>query len=115
MARWRGLRRAGDGAAMIEFKASVMDYYDLLGILVSEKDANGNRTHIAKPVDFEFVPHEPHKLITRGTIQLEIEQGKALMTALWDAGVRPHGIGDKSSEIRRIENHLEDMRKLVFK
>lgn len=39
---------------------------------------------------------------------------QAIMDAGWEAGIRPLGHADESSAIRRVEDHLADMRRLVF-
>ncbi len=39
---------------------------------------------------------------------------QAIMDAAWEVGMRPVGYEDERSSVKRIENHLEDMRRLVF-
>lgn len=47
------------------------------------------------------------------TMQLSLEDASLLMTELWNAGVRPAGVGSQG-ELAAVKYHLEDMRNLFF-
>lgn len=40
---------------------------------------------------------------------------QAIVTAAWEAGIRPAGYGDVRESITATKAHLDDMRKLAFK
>ena len=49
------------------------------------------------------------------SVRLDHREAKALMSALWQAGVRPDVHDrDPNAQINAMTNHLEDMRRLVF-
>ncbi len=56
----------------------------------------------------ELIPRACHPKDTDDIVQ-------AIINAAWDAGMRPDGYKDEASSITRIEDHLADMRRLVFK
>lgn len=57
---------------------------------------------------------EPNETVTSPTVSLSFEEAEALITELWNSGVRPSGVGG-SGELAATKAHLEDMRTLVFK
>lgn len=100
----------------MEFRAATVDWMDKVSIILCERDYSSNCiASIAEPVKFVMKRHEPGTLITDPTIDLSYQEARQLMDALWQAGVRPSEHKSTSGEVRRLEAHLEDMRKLVFK
>jgi len=84
-------------------------------LLVRESDGTDGTSNVALAIqDLAFVkpgeriPEACNPLDTSGLVQ-------AIINAAWDAGMRPHGHKDEASSITRIEDHLADMRRLVFK
>jgi hypothetical protein len=67
---------------------------------------------VVKPVVAEVI--DPIETITRPTVSLSFDEATALITELWDAGVRPGNVG-QVGELVATKAHLEDMRFLVFK
>ncbi len=47
-------------------------------------------------------------------IRLDQENAQELMDTLWDAGLRPAGAAGSAGQLSAVENHLADMRKMVF-
>lgn len=87
-------------------------------IYIVETDANDRIIKQAKPLDIQMedIPEEMIELtptfkfpLTRGAAFLE-----GLSKALQEIGFRDR-VSNRDGEIKRLENHLEDMRTLVFK
>ena len=97
----------------MKFRVACLDYNDSVGILICEEDYNGRITHVADQIQPAMRPHDMN-LIHSPTLQMSSMEAAALMTRMWEAGVRPHGIKTQDGEVRRLENHLADMRRLVF-
>lgn len=58
----------------------------------------------AKPISYDVYP----------TFQLSNRNAQALMDQLWQCGVRPTEGKGSAGQLKAVEYHLEDMRKLVF-
>ena len=84
-------------------------YVEFLGYI---EHPDGERS-IVKPMQLILERQKRDEYITEGSLRLDMEPAQSLMTAMWNAGLRPHGIKTSDGEVRRIEAHLEDMRKLV--
>lgn len=67
---------------------------------------------VAKPLVFHVVD-ETLAEVVQPSVTMSLEDAAGLMTELWNAGVRPEGVGTVG-EIAALKHHLEDMRKLVF-
>jgi hypothetical protein len=74
--------------------------------------ASPDTVAVAKTLVFETI--EPNETIARPSMSLTFEEAEALITELWNSGVRPSGVGS-SGELAATKAHLEDMRTLVFK
>jgi len=48
-------------------------------------------------------------------IKLEIQQAQQLIDELWQCGLRPSEGTGSAGSLKATENHLSDMRKIVFK
>ena len=100
----------------MEFRVVKNEYMDRVDILVGELDyRTGKIGRVAEYVEFEMVDRGPGSLISRATIELDSYAAVALMNALWGVGIRPTDFKSPGGEIKRLEDHLADMRKLVFK
>ena len=99
---------------MIEFKAAVQPWSDMVAILAVEKDGFGKMAYVAKPLELTLERMEEGSLIERGTLELPHQSAQSLLNALWNAGLRPTDFKSPNGEINRLEAHLADMRKLVF-
>lgn len=100
----------------MEFKAASLDWMDRVSILGCQRDhSTGKIAYVAKLVEFTMEPHKPGGFIQNGTFELDAQAATSLMNALWQAGVRPSDFKNPSGEINRMEAHLADMRRLLFK
>lgn len=61
----------------------------------------------------EWVDHKEGEIIDPSS-SLEIKDAQYLMDSLWDCGIRPTEGNGSAGAIRATENHLKDMRRLVF-
>ena len=61
----------------------------------------------------EFVQVEPGDDVSP-LIRLQQKEAQQLMNTLWDAGLRPAGAAGSAGQLGAVENHLADMRKIVF-
>ena len=72
----------------------------------------GSSIVVAKPLTFESYENGE---IAKPFLQLSIHTAQQLMDELWQCGLRPtEGTGSAGS-LKATENHLADMRKIVFK
>lgn len=45
---------------------------------------------------------------------LAANSARSLMTALWEAGVRPYSFNDPRGEIARMEAHIKDLQQVIW-
>jgi len=76
------------------------------------KQIDGNTLAIGRGVLFEVVPEGQE---IEPTLSLPIESAQELMDSLWQCGLRPSEGSGSAGALRATQNHLEDMRKIVFK
>jgi hypothetical protein len=99
----------------MEIRAQLTEWSDSVAILIGELDhTTGKIGFIAKPIEFIMETYTLG-LIAKPTIELDARSAVGLMTALWKAGIRPGDYKSADGEIKRLEDHLADMRTLVFK
>lgn len=67
-----------------------------------------------RTAEFTTEPVDPPVLNLMPPILLSDDEAEDLMTALWDAGVRPRSGEGHTSHIQALSKHLEDMRKIAF-
>lgn len=99
---------------MIVFRAARDINWDDVRVIAATLKLDGRIYAVAKPVEFDLKPYD-YRTLTDPTFRFTNDEAQNLMSALWEAGIRPAGVSSPSSEIKRMEAHLEDMRKLVFK
>lgn len=99
----------------MRFRAICRDFMNDVAILSYRPDADDKMRCIAKPVVLEFAERDLGTPIGEPTWQLHIDEARSLMTALWEAGVRPNGVSDKSEVLNAMKEHLEDLRRVAFK
>lgn len=86
---------------------------DAVKIWIVSEDAHGNRS-IAKPMQLEFVPHK-RGMITDPSLIFVGPVARQFFPAFHDAIIRSGYLKPKKDEsIEAIQNHLADMRKIVF-
>lgn len=82
------------------------------GYEVYIREDKGKRivTNIALTVE-DYIEGE----LTSPCMIMEQNEAQQIMDALWLAGVRPNNGEGSDAQVNSIKNHLEDMRKIVFK
>lgn len=71
--------------------------------------ARDGKESVACPLTMEAYTTD---ILMHPLLSLSPEEAEALITELWNAGVRPAGVGS-SGELAAVKYHLEDMRKLT--
>jgi hypothetical protein len=99
----------------LTFRAFFEDYANRVSIIIGRQDITGEVTQLVAPVQMTMEPRIEGMMITNPSMQFSPAEAENLMTALWDAGIRPRNHISPDGEIRRLNDHLQDMRKLVFK
>ncbi len=100
----------------MEFRAASVEWMDRVDILVCQRDHTTDKIgSVAEPLQFTMKARDPGMPILQATLELSSQEASNLMNALWQAGVRPSDFKHPSGEVNRLEAHLSDMRKLVFK
>ena len=75
--------------------------------------ANNNEFMVAEPM--VFTKREPYEMNSTPTTTLSPQNAQVLMDDLYAAGIRPtEGTGSAGS-LKATQDHLQDMRTLVFK
>lgn len=97
----------------LRFSAQLFDFNNSVGILAQTVDANGHRYMVAKPVEFTMENIGDH-VIKDPTFYLDFDAAQSLLDTLIESGMRPTKLANPSGEIARINDHLQDMRTLVF-
>ena len=70
----------------------------------------------AKPVEFEWKDIEPGEATDHEPMmQLSKYNAQLLMDGLWQCGIRPTEQVGSVGQLKATQDHLEDMRRLVFK
>jgi hypothetical protein len=79
-------------------------------------ETNGYPSHVAKPVELEFVPMEEGK-ISQPTVSINSLEGqqllKSLIEELENQGIRADKEAKNEGELIASKYHLEDLRKLL--
>lgn len=78
-------------------------------ILIVEQWQDGQA--VAKPLEFEVVK-EGHRI--EPTIRITTREAQQLMDDLWQCGLRPSEGTGSAGALKATQNHLQDMRRLVF-
>ena len=99
---------------MIEVRA-VRHHNRFCGISIFIDEVRGDKIFVAEPVVMK--EHEPFESDygVGPTVQLEKHAAQKLMDDLWDCGLRPSEGSGSAGQLAAVQNHLEDMRKLISK
>jgi hypothetical protein len=89
----------------IESQAFYRVWNDDIAVWVVGKDAEGQRV-TGRSINFEAA----NGLVTEPTYSLSRKAAQALMSSLWEAGIRPAQAKDGDGQAK----HLEDMRAIAF-
>ena len=93
----------------VEVKAVKREWADGISILMREKIPQG--WAYAQPITMQY-QEEP--LIVEPTLTITYSAAQALMDDLWQAGLRPSEGSGSAGSLKATQEHLADMRKLVF-
>ena len=99
---------------MIEFRAAKEIWTDSVSLYAREQLKGDTSFLVADGI--KRVRLAPGELAPK-FIELPIMEGYAqsLFDALWEVGFRPHNGESSVAHVNAINDHLQDMRKLVFK
>lgn len=94
---------------MIEIRAYLTNYDIAIGLVVLERNREGDITHFGQPI--AMVPVEGQRI--EPCVEFDPKKGAAqtLMDDLWRCGVRPTEYGS-SGQIAAIEAHLKTVREI---
>lgn len=84
--------------------------YDQLAIVICDRTPTQNL--VAKPLVFE---EHTEGLPKKPTVKLRRAEAQQLFDLLWKEGYRPADGTGNAGHTQALGNHLEDMRRLVFK
>lgn len=96
---------------MLEIKAIKSEYgfASDIGLLVLDRETR----QALDSVQMVTVPIGAR--IPQTPLTLSPTQAQILMDSLWDCGLRPSEGSGSAGALKAVQNHLEDMRTLVFK
>lgn len=86
--------------------------YEGDGIQLFVMESRDGKGYHAAPC--EMVEHQEGGIM-QPHLRLDMDKAQVLMNELWDCGIRPAGAKGSAGQLKAVERHLEDMRKLVFK
>jgi hypothetical protein len=89
-----------------EIRATAAPWYSGIELLVRDGDSFG--------VSIVMEHREPGYIVDP-TMKISRDAAQILMDDLWGAGIRPSDGSGNTGQLRATENHLKDMRKIVFK
>jgi len=95
-----------------EFMARREDWAEGIS-LYCRQVITGVGSSIAQPLTFKA--YEPGTVITEPIIRISIQEAQNLMDELWRCGLRPTEGTGSAGAFAALQNHLKDMRALVFK
>ena len=99
----------------LKVAARRFDYDEEIKILVFERDEfTGRKVAIAKPVEFELVETGNYIKGFDATLSIGNETAQCLMDDLWSCGIRPAEGAGSAGALAATEQHLADMKRLVF-
>ena len=99
---------------MIEVRA-VRHVARFSGISIFVDEVRGDKFFSALPLEMtERKPYESD-YGPGPTVQLEKHAAQKLIDDLWDCGLRPSEGSGSAGQLAAVQNHLEDMRKLLSK
>jgi hypothetical protein len=99
---------------MIEIRA-VRHHARFPGVSIFVDEVRGDKFFCALPLKMtERKPYESD-YGPGPTVQLDKHAAQKLMDDLWDCGLRPSEGSGSAGQLAAVQNHLEDMRKLISK
>lgn len=98
---------------MIEVRA-VRHHARFPGVSIFIDEVRGDKFFCALPL--EMTERKLYEVDAPGpTVQLDKHAAQKLIDDLWDCGLRPSEGSGSAGQLAAVQNHLEDMRKLLSK
>jgi len=88
------------------------DFLRSIEVLFAEKSFNGELLHVGQPL--VFTTQENAALIAAPTFSLQPEDAQKLMDELWNCGIRPTEGSGSAGAFAAVQDHRDDLRKLLF-
>ena len=88
------------------------DWEGKIGLLICDMEGN-KKTGVVRPSDIavtktdDVVPVEP-------SLHISLQSAQILMDELWNCGIKPAKYDGNKGQLKAVEYHLEDMRKIAF-
>lgn len=98
---------------MIKVYANSQDYLNKISIALVNIDYNGKRTYARAMQPFYIEEDLGSQIAPTLSIDRDIAQG--IMDSLYSIGFRPSEAPTLQNELIAVKEHLNDMRKIVFK
>lgn len=76
---------------------------------------NISNTGILNYGSYVVMEQAVHGEVISPTFKLDMDAAQCLMDDLWNCGLRPTEGTGSAGALKAVENHLQDMRKLLFK
>lgn len=95
----------------MEIRAQYSNWYDGLEIAIFER-LGDCRVSVAEPITMT-VKDDPLQKI-KPVVTLERKEAQLLFNDLWQSGFRPTDGTGSAGQLQATENHLEDMKTIVF-
>lgn len=87
------------------------DFLRSIEVLFAVKSFDGELLHVGQPLVFTT---QERALISEPTFSLQPEDAQKLMDELWNCGIRPTEGSGSAGAFAAVENHRDDLRKLLF-
>ena len=94
----------------MKFYAQRTPFIGHVTLTVAAEGANGRLGLMQEPT---FTDH-PEYEVTRPAMTLTNTEAQQLMDSLWDVGLRPSEGSGSAGAMLAVQEHLKDMRRLVF-
>lgn len=75
----------------------------------------GERIAVADPVTLRVLTEEQEVTVNSPTLQMDRDSGQRLMDELWNIGIRPTEGSGSAGQMAAVQEHLKDLRALVFR
>lgn len=97
----------------VEVRAHLQPWNDWIELLILQRVwGDGRRYAVAKPI--EMATLEEGAYIVEPSLRLTREAAQQLMDNLWQCGLRPTEGAGSAGALAAVQEHLKDMRRLVF-
>ena len=99
------------GSPLFKIRAHRAIWYDSIEFILQE-EREDHKKYLVTDMTIEEV--EPGRMVDP-SFQIDFSEGQVLIDQLWEAGLRPSEGSGSAGSLKATENHLNDMRNIVFK